>query len=56
MKKIIDWLKDGGGKFIGYDNSGDRMYSPSNGEALMLWLVCGAGVVLFFYMIYLFTL
>ena len=43
--KLIDWLKDGGGEFIGFDSSGDRMYSISNGEALLFWIVMGLAAV-----------
>ena len=42
MRKIIEWLMDGGGTFLGYDNDGDRMYSVSNGEALLFAVVVGA--------------
>jgi hypothetical protein len=35
------WWRKGGGKCIGVDNSGDRMYTISNGEAFMIFAVCG---------------
>ena len=45
MKKIIDGLKDGGGKFIGFDATGERMYSVSNGENVLLWGVMIAATI-----------
>ena len=48
MKRIIDWLKKGGGKFIGFDDCGNRMYSVSNGDALFFTVTLGASVVCLF--------
>ena len=39
--KLGRWWRKGGGKCIGVDNSGDRMYTMSNGETFILLAVCG---------------
>ena len=45
IKKIKNWWNEGGGRIIGYDNSGDPMYSISRGEATTLLAVCFAGLI-----------
>jgi len=39
--KLGRWWRKGGGKCIGVDSSGDRMYTISNGEAFLIFAVCG---------------
>ena len=39
IMKIIEWLRSGGGTFCGYDDDGHRVYSISNGEALIFALI-----------------
>jgi len=31
--------------FCGYDEDGEKMYTLNNGETLMIWLICLAGLV-----------
>ncbi len=36
---LFKWMMDGGGKFLGYDENGERMYSVSNGTILAFCLI-----------------
>jgi len=45
--ELIKWLYSGGGKLIGFDENGERMYSVSNGESLAFCLIVGAAVTVF---------
>jgi hypothetical protein len=47
MKKLINWLKGGGGEFLGYDMEGDPMYTlPRWQELLMCAIFAANGVLL----------
>ena len=43
--KIYIWWVSGGNMFCGYDEDGEKMYTLNNGETLMIWLICLAGLV-----------